>query len=75
MIEKGSTATEFEEYKSQTYEINLGKNLFNPSYEVETQYTISGIASDTQYVLNDNVISCDKSNNTYCARFFNILEL
>lgn len=28
-IEKGSTATAFEPYQSQTYEINLGKNLFD----------------------------------------------
>ena len=28
-IEKGSTASTFEEYKGQSYEINLGKNLFD----------------------------------------------
>ncbi len=30
-IEKGSTATDFEEYKGQSYEINLGKQLFDKS--------------------------------------------
>jgi hypothetical protein len=28
-LEKGSTATEYEEYKGNTYEVNLGKNLFD----------------------------------------------
>ena len=30
-IEKGSTATSYEPYKSNTYEVNLGKNLLNYS--------------------------------------------
>lgn len=32
-IEKGSTATDYQPYQSQSYKINLGKNLFNGIYE------------------------------------------
>lgn len=31
MLELGSTATDFEPYQSQSYEVNLGKNLFDVS--------------------------------------------
>lgn len=30
-IEKGSAATAYEPYQGQSYEVNLGKNLFNPA--------------------------------------------
>lgn len=39
-VEKGSTATEYEVYKGNTYEINLGKNLF-PTY---SNSTLNGVS-------------------------------
>jgi hypothetical protein len=42
MLEKGSTATEYEAYKGNTYEINLGKNLLNPANYKGNQ-SISGL--------------------------------
>ena len=45
-IEKGSQATTYEPYKGQTYEVNLGKNLFN-DYLTTTSalrgITVSGV--------------------------------
>ena len=38
MIEKSITATEYEEYKGKTLEINLGKNLFNINAITENKY-------------------------------------
>ena len=40
-IEKNSTATDYEGYKEQSYELNLGKNLFDENY--------TGITSDLTY--------------------------
>lgn len=47
-IEKGSIATEYEAYKEQNYEVNLGKNLFNYndlSSKIQT-FNISGTANE-----------------------------
>lgn len=47
-LEKGSTATTYEPYTGQEYEINLGKNLFNYedlSSKIQT-FTINGNASE-----------------------------
>ena len=41
-IEEGSTATEYEAYKEQSYEINLGYNLFKTPYN-ESSITKNGI--------------------------------
>lgn len=41
-IEKGSTATEYEEFKGQSYEINLGKNLLD--FSNATGGTNSGVS-------------------------------
>lgn len=46
MIEKGSTATEYEAYKEQSYEINLGKNLFDKS-NITTGKTYTGTGDIT----------------------------
>ena len=40
MVENNSTATSYEPYKSNTYEVNLGKNLIN---NTATTQTINGI--------------------------------
>ena len=45
-IEKGSTATEYEAYKEQSYEINLGKNLFDKS-NITTGKTYTGTGDIT----------------------------
>lgn len=46
-IEKGSTATAFVPYSNQTYEINLGKNLFDKSAQIVNGYTYAGNGSLT----------------------------
>lgn len=53
-----------------------GKNLFNPTYEVETQYGINGeVFTTNRYILNNNIISINKSNNNYGNAFFNKIYL
>ena len=76
MLEKKSTASSFEPYSETVYKINLGKNLFNPIYEVEKQYDANGNERTVAYYsLNNNIISSNKSNNTYGACFFNKIRL
>lgn len=50
-IEKGSTATTYEPYNGQDYEINLTQNLFDESQDTESYYLNSSGAeiSDTQW--------------------------
>lgn len=52
-LEKGSTATPYEEYKGASYEVNLGKNLL-PNNAVTT--TVNGI---TFTVNSDKSITCN----------------
>ena len=65
-VEKGSTATEYEAYKGNTYEINLGKNLFDKdNISVLNGYLAS---NSTQIASNANsrtiYIPCEP-NTTY----------
>ena len=46
-IEKGSTATDYEPYRGQSYEINLGKNIWSSSMEV------GGISANGTNLSND----------------------
>ncbi len=64
MIEKGSTATEYEDFKGQSYEINLGKNLFDGNYE---NAFIGGTSGNTfTYASNTRTaIVKVKPNTTY----------
>ena len=53
-----------------------GKNLFNPTYEVETQYKNNGTVQTTNwYNLINEIISVNRSNYTYGACYFNKLTL
>ena len=52
-----------------------GKNLFNPTYEVETQYTTNGNVSTNYYTLNNSAISIARSNAQWGRYFFNKLYL
>lgn len=63
-LEKGSTATTYEEYKGQSYEINLGKNLFDGELELG-YYNDNGVKtnSNTNY-RNKNIIAVNP-NTTY----------
>ena len=65
MLEKGSTATTYEPYQSQSYEINLGKNLFDKdNANVISAYISAGkkISKNS----NDKIIYIPcKPNTTY----------
>lgn len=52
MIEKGSTATTYEEYKSASYEINLGKNLLDLQLSIMKSLNTSGTWSENVYTHN-----------------------
>ena len=56
-IEKNSTATDYEEYKEQNYELNLGKNLF----DIDGDFTYGGY-SDVPTINNDGTLT---SNANY----------
>lgn len=59
-LEKGTTATTYEEYKGNDYEINLGKNLFN----IDGTRTSEGITNTT----TGTIISVSgTSTNTYSS--------
>lgn len=58
-LEKGSTATDFEPYQEQSYEVNLGKNLFDKDNDVlSTRCYLSGNTASTQLTtITDAAIS------------------
>lgn len=58
MINEGSTATEYEAYKGQSYEINLGKNLFD--------YTTNIISNSSFNNTTMKIVSDSNSNLSYC---------
>lgn len=51
-LEKGSTAADYEEYKGQSYEINLGKNLLNIPDETYSNNGITAVVSNGIITLN-----------------------
>ena len=55
-LEKGSSATEYEEYIGQDYKINLGKNLFNKygDFTYGNQYNETSLNSQGQIVSTSN---------------------
>ena len=61
-IEKGSTATEYEAYKEQSYEINLGKNLFDVSNVAQTTHRY-GIT----YKVENDVFTLSGTNTSSSA--------
>lgn len=66
-LEKASSATSFEPYQSQSYEVNLGKNLFDGSI-YKTGYVIASDGSEAAYA--DAVIGAAievEPNTTYTA--------
>ena len=71
-IEKGSTATTYEPYKSQSYEINIGKNLADIS-KVQAGYinTTGGISGSTPNAEGYIRYIPVQQNTTYT---FNIIE-
>lgn len=62
-VEKGSTATEYEAYKGNTYEINLGKNLAYMKNGTYTFQNNTGVISDNILTLN----SGSAGSNTYIS--------
>ena len=57
-IEKGSTATNFEEYKGQSYEINLGKQLIDlPNKSSTTSSGVSYVSENGEITLNNTASS------------------
>lgn len=64
-LEQNSTATEYEEYKSNTYEVNLGKNLFSSEMELGTLNNSTGLpATETNCIRTKDYISVNP-NTTY----------
>ena len=68
MIEKGSTATTYEAFKGQSYEINLGKNLF----DISTADYVSKCTLNNEIYTTDTLIQGDRNavfgyqaNNNY----------
>lgn len=74
-LEEGQTATAFEPYHLQSYLVNLGKNLFNPQYEVETQYKTDGSTITSKYNLSSGAITIADSDAQAGRYFFNKLFL
>lgn len=74
-LEEGQTATTFEPYHLQSYLVNLGKNLFNPQYEVETQYNTGGSTITSKYNLSSGAITIADSDTQVGRYFFNKLLL
>ena len=65
-LEQGSNATEYEEYKGNTYEVNLGKNLLDIQGIVKGRLDngVIGYASDvSDLTLNDNSFSFTTTAN------------
>jgi hypothetical protein len=48
MLEKGSTATAYEPYQGQSYELNLGKNLYDPATTTTTGFSNQNIHNELQ---------------------------
>lgn len=69
-LEKGSTATSYEEYKGQSYEINLGKNLYDVSTCTNAYINSTGVVTSantnllTDYIKIDNTKKYTISLNT-----------
>lgn len=66
-LEKGSTSTDYKAYQSQSYEIDLGKNLFNKDDYIELTGTPD---ADTNVFVggespNRNIVIKCKQNTTY----------
>ena len=55
-VEKGSTATSYEAYKGNTYEVNLGKNLLNIGTTSDWE-TGGSVATDGRFAINNNVMT------------------
>ena len=53
-LELGSTATDYEPYQGQSYEVNLGKNLFNIQNATGTRGNNTVVASSQTITLNSN---------------------
>ena len=64
-LEEGNQATTYEEYKSKTYKINLGKNLFNKNE----------ITSITGGTISDDVITSNAISSNYGGVSANISGL
>ena len=53
-VEYGSTATDYEPYQGQSYEVNLGKNLFDIQNATGTRGNNTVVASSQTITLNSN---------------------
>lgn len=64
-IENGSSNTDYEEYKGNTYEVNLGKNLFSSEMELGTLNNSTGLpATETNCIRTKDYIAVN-SSTTY----------
>lgn len=63
-LEKGSVATEYEEYKGKSYEINLGKNLFDKDNVVILNANLSNSKINSNANERVAIIKCEP-NTTY----------
>ena len=69
-LEKGSTASEYEAFKGQSYEINLGKNLFNFTTYTTDAGGLNSTISGTNWVCNGTATSTSKYITDYIANTF-----
>ena len=77
-LEKGETPSQYEEYKGQTYEINLGKNLLKFDLATAKLYNTQGTWSDNVYsfygidatVNEDNTITIGSGTATAGYNFY-----
>jgi len=72
MLEKNTQATTYEPYKGQSYEVNLGKNLFNKANVGDADKNVrlnasGGYYSETGYFIS-NLIKI-KPNTTYTINY------
>jgi hypothetical protein len=63
-LEKSSQATDFEPYQGQSYEVNLGKNLFDIAAASDVWIDTSGVAKPNAYWKNSDFIKVEP-NTTY----------
>ena len=80
MLEKGTTASTYEEYKGNTYEINLGKNLL-PISDITNitgltnngdSITLNGTFSSTSWTLSNKITLL--ANTTYTLSLSNYVN-
>ena len=64
-LEKNSTSTSFVQHQGQSYEVNLGKNLFDGELEMGTISSSNGVNSTSTTIIRSKNYVNVKPNTTY----------